>query len=158
MDPTSASLLQYVLGLSKTVAENIVTMRGENGKFISRAQLKKIPRLGAKTYEQAIGFLRISEAKNPLDATGIHPESYKLAEEILQAASLTKKDVGTAKAEQSISQFGDVTVPGSGTVLLTCPTAAATACRPGPFGGSTSARATAGRGSTRSARTGCATA
>ncbi|MEG0549454.1 MAG: S1 RNA-binding domain-containing protein, partial [Coprobacillus sp.] len=69
------------------------------------AQLKKIPRLGAKTYEQAIGFLRIAEAKNPLDATGIHPESYKLAEEILQAASLTKKDVGTAKAEQSISQL-----------------------------------------------------
>ncbi|MEG0384648.1 Tex family protein [Solibacillus cecembensis] len=105
VNTASASLLQYVSGLSKTVAENIVTMRGENGKFTSRAQLKKIPRLGAKTYEQAIGFLRIAEAKNPLDATGIHPESYKLAEEILQAASLTKKDVGTAKAEQSISQL-----------------------------------------------------
>lgn len=105
VNTASASLLQYVSGLSKTVAENIVTMRGENGKFTSRAQLKKIPRLGAKTYEQAIGFLRIPEAKNPLDATGIHPESYKLAEEILQAASLTKKDVGTAKAEQSISQL-----------------------------------------------------
>ncbi|ATP42038.1 RNA-binding transcriptional accessory protein [Solibacillus sp. R5-41] len=106
VNTASASLLQYVSGLSKTVAENIVTMRGENGKFTSRAQLKKIPRLGAKTYEQAIGFLRIPEAKNPLDATGIHPESYKLAEEILQAASLTKNDLGTAKAEQSISQLG----------------------------------------------------
>ncbi|MEK4427285.1 Tex family protein [Solibacillus sp. FSL K6-1523] len=106
VNTASASLLQYVSGLSKTVAENIVTMRGENGKFTSRAQLKKIPRLGAKTYEQAIGFLRIPEAKNPLDATGIHPESYKLAEEILQAASLTKKDVGTVKAEQAISQLG----------------------------------------------------
>lgn len=105
VNTASASLLQYVSGLSKTVAENIVTMRGENGKFTSRAQLKKIPRLGAKTYEQAIGFLRIPEAKNPLDATGIHPESYKLAEEILKAANLTEKDVGTAKAEQSISQL-----------------------------------------------------
>lgn len=53
--------------------------------------MKKIPRLGAKTYEQAIGFLRIPEAKNPLDATGIHPESYKIAEDILSAAGLTKK-------------------------------------------------------------------
>ena len=65
--------------------------------------LKKIPRLGAKTYEQAIGFLRIPEAKNPLDATGIHPESYKLAEQILEIAGLTKKDVGTKKAEEAIA-------------------------------------------------------
>ncbi|WP_341321657.1 Tex family protein [Solibacillus sp. FSL H8-0523] len=105
VNTASASLLQYVSGLSKTVAENIVTMRGENGPFTSRAQLKKIPRLGAKTYEQAIGFLRIPEAKNPLDATGIHPESYKLAEAILEAAGLVKKDVGTPKAEQAIGQL-----------------------------------------------------
>ncbi|MCH7323626.1 RNA-binding transcriptional accessory protein [Solibacillus sp. MA9] len=105
VNTASASLLQYVSGLSKTVAENIVIMRGENGKFTSRAQLKKIPRLGAKTYEQAIGFLRIPEAKNPLDTTGIHPESYKLAEAILEAAALTKKDVGTPKAEQAISEL-----------------------------------------------------
>ncbi len=98
----SASLLQYVSGLSKTVAENIVKARGEEGKFTSRAQLKKIPRLGAKTYEQAIGFLRIPEAKNPLDATAIHPESYKLAEQILQLAGLTAKDVGSKKAEEAI--------------------------------------------------------
>ena len=104
VNTASASLLQYVSGLSKTVAENIVTMRGENGQFTSRAQLKKIPRLGAKTYEQAIGFLRISEAKNPLDATGIHPESYKLAEAILEYTGLTKKDVGTSKAEEAINQ------------------------------------------------------
>lgn len=102
VNTASASLLQYVSGLSKTVAENIVNVRGEAGKFTSRVQLKKIPRLGAKTYEQAIGFLRISEAKNPLDATAIHPESYKLAEEILQVAGLTKKDVGTKKAEEAI--------------------------------------------------------
>ena len=98
----SSSLLQYVSGLSRTVAENIVKARGEAGKFTSRAQLKKIPRLGAKTYEQAIGFLRIPEAKNPLDATAIHPESYKLAEQILQLAGLTAKDVGSKKAEEAI--------------------------------------------------------
>lgn len=105
VNTASASLLQYVSGLSKTVAENIVTMRSENGQFTSRAQLKKIPRLGAKTYEQAVGFLRIADAKNPLDATGIHPESYKLAEAVLEAAGLTKKDVGTAKAEEEISKL-----------------------------------------------------
>ena len=98
----STSLLQYVSGLSKTVADNIVKARTEVGKFTSRAQLKKIPRLGAKTYEQAIGFLRIPEAKNPLDATAIHPESYKLAEQILQLAGLSAKDVGSKKAEEAI--------------------------------------------------------
>ena len=98
----SSSLLQYVSGLSKTVAENIVKARAELGKFTSRSQLKKIPRLGAKTYEQAIGFLRIPEAKNPLDATAIHPESYKLAEQILKLAGLSAKDVGSKKAEEAI--------------------------------------------------------
>lgn len=103
VNTASASLLQYVSGLSKTVAENIVNVRSEAGKFTSRSQLKKIPRLGAKTYEQAIGFLRIPEAKNPLDATGIHPESYKLAEDILAAGGLTKKDVGSKKCEEALA-------------------------------------------------------
>ncbi|MGE7666330.1 Tex family protein [Ureibacillus composti] len=105
VNTASSSLLQYVSGLSKTVAENIVNARSESGKFTSRAQLKKIPRLGAKTYEQAIGFLRIPDAKNPLDATGIHPESYKIAEEILSFAKLTKKDVGTKKCEEAIAEL-----------------------------------------------------
>ena len=103
VNTASASLLQYVSGLSKTVAENIVQARAEGGKFTSRAQLKKIPRLGAKTYEQAVGFLRIPGAKNPLDATGIHPESYKLAEQVLEIAGVTKKDVGTKKAEEALT-------------------------------------------------------
>ncbi|MGM9950570.1 MAG: Tex family protein [Lysinibacillus sp.] len=103
VNTASASLLQYVSGLSKTVAENIVQARAEGGKFTSRAQLKKIPRLGAKTYEQAVGFLRIPGAKNPLDATGIHPESYKLAEQILELAGVTKKDVGTKKVEEALA-------------------------------------------------------
>ncbi|WP_407656734.1 Tex family protein [Lysinibacillus yapensis] len=121
VNTASSSLLQYVSGLSKTVAENIVNARSEGGRFTSRAQLKKIPRLGAKTYEQAIGFLRIPEAKNPLDATGIHPESYKLAEEILTYVGLSKKDVGSKQCEEALASVdiaalsqqlsvGDVTV------------------------------------------------
>ena len=103
VNTASSSLLQYVSGLSKTVAENIVKVREENGQFTTRVQLKKIPRLGAKTYEQAIGFLRISEAKNPFDATGIHPESYNLAEQILAEAKIDKKELGTQKAEEAIA-------------------------------------------------------
>ena len=94
VNSASSSLLQYVAGLSKTVAENVIKVRDENGRFTSRVQLKKIPRLGAKTYEQAIGFLRIPEGKNPLDATGIHPESYAVAEKLLQMVGADKKDVG----------------------------------------------------------------
>lgn len=101
VNTASSSLLQYVAGLSKTVAENIVKTREENGLFTGRSQLKKVPRLGAKTYEQAIGFLRVSNAKNPFDSTGIHPESYSLAEGILKEVGLSKKEIGkeeTAKA------------------------------------------------------------
>ncbi|WP_150285404.1 Tex family protein [Rummeliibacillus sp. TYF-LIM-RU47] len=105
VNTASSSLLQYVSGLSKTVAENIVKTRGEQGKFTARTQLKKIPRLGAKTYEQAIGFLRIPNAKNPLDSTAIHPESYDLANRILEAVGLDKKQIGTAEAEQAISNL-----------------------------------------------------
>lgn len=105
VNTASSSLLQYVSGLSKTVAENIVKVREENGQFTSRTQLKKIPRLGAKTYEQAIGFLRVPEAKNPLDSTGIHPESYGLAEQILEAARVSKNEIGTEKAEEAIARL-----------------------------------------------------
>jgi len=94
VNSASSSLLQYVAGLSKTVAENVIKVRDENGRFTSRVQLKKIPRLGAKTYEQAIGFLRIPGGKNPLDATGIHPESYTVAEKLLDMVGADKKDVG----------------------------------------------------------------
>lgn len=105
INTASASLLQYVSGLSKTVAENVIIMRNENGKFTSRAQLKKIPRLGAKTYEQAIGFLRIPDAKNPFDATGIHPESYHIAEEVLKTAGLSKSQIGSKEAEIKLNEL-----------------------------------------------------
>ncbi len=102
VNSASSSLLQYVAGLSKTVAENVIKVRDENGRFTSRAQLKKIPRLGAKTYEQAIGFLRIPEGKNPLDATGIHPESYDIAEKLLKLVGEDKKSVGKAGISEKL--------------------------------------------------------
>ncbi|MFJ8063386.1 Tex family protein [Psychrobacillus sp. NPDC096426] len=105
VNTASASLLQYVSGLSKTVAENVVNLRNEQGRFTSRAQLKKIPRLGAKTYEQAIGFLRVPDAKNPFDATGIHPESYKAAEQVLAIAGLKKEQIGSKEAEEALKSI-----------------------------------------------------
>lgn len=105
VNSASASLLQYVAGLSKTVAENVIKVRDENGRFTSRVQLKKIPRLGAKTYEQAIGFLRIPEGKNPLDATGIHPESYEVAEKLLDLVGADKKDVGKPNVSEKLEQL-----------------------------------------------------
>lgn len=103
VNTASSSLLQYVAGLSKTVAENIVKTREENGGYTKRTQLKKVPRLGAKTYEQAIGFLRVLEAKDPFDATGIHPESYDLAEEILSEVGTDKKSLGTKETADLLS-------------------------------------------------------
>ncbi|PHF01513.1 RNA-binding transcriptional accessory protein [Bacillus pseudomycoides] len=94
VNTASVALLQYVSGLSKTVAKNIVKKREEDGKFTKRTELKGIPRLGAKTYEQCIGFLRILEGKNPLDRTSIHPEQYKNVELLLKSLGLSIDDVG----------------------------------------------------------------
>ncbi len=94
VNTASSSLLQYVSGLNKTVANNIVKFRDENGKIVDRKQLKKVPRLGAKTYEQAIGFLRIMDGKEPLDGTPIHPESYPKAKELLMKLGLSTDDLG----------------------------------------------------------------
>lgn len=103
VNTASSSLLQYVAGLSKTVAENIVQTREENGLYTKRNELKKVPRLGAKTYEQAIGFLRVPDAKNPFDSTGIHPESYKVAEQILEKIGLDKKSLGKKETSEALS-------------------------------------------------------
>ena len=103
VNTASSSLLQYVAGLSKTVAENIVKSREENGLFTKRIQLKKVPRLGAKTYEQAIGFLRVPEAADPFDATGIHPESYAVAELILAEAGVGKNAIGKTETAEVLS-------------------------------------------------------
>ncbi|WP_252504518.1 Tex family protein [Sporosarcina sp. Marseille-Q4943] len=103
VNTASSSLLQYVAGLSKTVAENIVKAREEEGLFQKRTQLKKVPRLGAKTYEQAIGFLRIPEAKDRFDSTGLHPESYAIAEQVLSEAGVDKNLLGKEEAVEALS-------------------------------------------------------
>lgn len=103
VNTASSSLLQYVAGLSKTVAENIVKAREEAGLFQKRTQLKKVPRLGAKTYEQAIGFLRIPEAKDRFDSTGLHPESYMVAEQVLSEAGVDKNLLGKEEAVNALS-------------------------------------------------------
>ncbi len=102
VNTASPQLLQYASGLNKTTAQNIVNYREENGAFTSRPQLKKVPRLGPKAYEQAIGFLRIPGAKNVLDTTAIHPESYNSAKEILELAEVDLKLLGSVEATEKI--------------------------------------------------------
>lgn len=103
VNTASSALLQYVSGLSKAVANNIVKKREEDGKFSNRSQLKKIPRLGAKTYEQAIGFLRIIDGGEPLDRTGIHPESYSEVNKLLKKAGFQSSDLGSEELKASLS-------------------------------------------------------
>jgi len=103
VNTASSSLLQHVSGLSKTVATNIVKQRNDEGKFTNRKQLKKIPRLGAKTYEQAIGFLRIVDGEHPLDRTPIHPESYKKTEELLKLIGSSARDIGTKELQEKLA-------------------------------------------------------
>lgn len=105
VNTASSSLLQYVSGLSKTVANNIVKRREEEGKFTNRKQLKKIPRLGAKTYEQGIGFLRIMDGDNPLDRTPIHPESYANTEKLLHILGCEVGDIGSDKLKEAIQMI-----------------------------------------------------
>ncbi|MDW4528994.1 Tex family protein [Rossellomorea marisflavi] len=102
VNTASSSLLQYVAGLSKTVATNIVKKREEEGKFSSRAQLKKIPRLGAKTYEQCIGFLRIMDGKEMLDRTPIHPENYSEVKRLLSMTGYKEEHIGTEELKQAL--------------------------------------------------------
>ncbi len=93
LNTASASLLEYVSGISKTIAKNIVAYREENGRFDTRTGLLKVAKLGPKAYEQCAGFLRISDGKNPLDATGVHPESYDAAKKLLERLGFTTEDV-----------------------------------------------------------------
>lgn len=103
VNTASSALLEHISGLSKTTAQNIVTFREENGQFTKRQQLKNVKRLGPKSYEQSVGFLRIPDAKEPLDQTGIHPESYKEAETILKEVGFNKDQIGTPELEKSFS-------------------------------------------------------
>lgn len=100
LNTASPSLLGYVSGLSSAVAKNIVRYREENGEFNSRAQLKKVPKLGPKAFEQSAGFLRIPNAKNILDNTGVHPETYTAAKQILEHFSYTLQDAADGKLSE----------------------------------------------------------
>lgn len=93
LNTASAPLLSYISGISSTIAKNIVAYREENGRFTDRRELLKVPKLGPKAYEQCAGFMRIQGGKNPLDSTGVHPESYKAAEELLKKQGFTPEDV-----------------------------------------------------------------
>ena len=93
LNTASPAILQHIAGISGTVAKNIVTFRQENGGFTSRKQLLKVPRLGPAAFTQCAGFLRLNGAKNPLDNTSVHPESYELAERIIGELGFTLKDL-----------------------------------------------------------------
>ncbi|MDA3129590.1 Tex family protein [Aliibacillus thermotolerans] len=107
VNTASASLLQYVAGLSKSVAVNIVKRREEKGKFHSRKELQQVPRLGAKTYEQAAGFLRIVDGKEPLDRTAIHPESYDKTLLLLKEIGVTVDEVGTETIKKKLEKINE---------------------------------------------------
>ncbi len=93
LNTASASLLEYISGISKPIAKNIVAYREENGRFTNRKQLLKVAKLGPKAYEQCAGFMRISEGDNPLDGTSVHPESYQAAEELLKMLGFAAGDI-----------------------------------------------------------------
>ncbi len=97
LNTASASLLEYISGINKTIAKNIVDYREANGRFTNRKQLLKVAKLGPKAYEQCAGFMRITDGDNPLDATSVHPESYEAAMKLLDKLGLTMEDVKEAQ-------------------------------------------------------------
>ncbi|KAA9004973.1 RNA-binding transcriptional accessory protein [Paenibacillus spiritus] len=103
VNTASPSLLSYVAGVNGTIAKNIVKFREENGKFTSRKQLQKVPRLGAKSYEQCIGFLRVPEGDNVLDKTPIHPESYPVVDGLFRELKLDLRTIGTKELAQKLA-------------------------------------------------------
>ena len=111
LNTASASLLKRVAGLSAAVCENIVKYREDNGQFNSRAELKKVPKLGPKAYEQCAGFLRVVESRNPLDSTGVHPESYDVAKKLIELCGCKSADIkngGIADIEEKVNALGGV--------------------------------------------------
>ena len=105
LNTASASLLEYVAGVSKTVAKNIVAYREENGAFASRRQLLKVAKLGPKAFEQCAGFLRIQNGENPLDYTGVHPESYPAAEKLLEKLGMTPREILNGSRNITVSDY-----------------------------------------------------
>ncbi len=110
LNTASSSLLSYVSGLNSAIVKNIVKYREENGKFSSRSELLKVPKLGAKAFEQCAGFLRIPDGKNVLDNTGVHPESYEATVKLLDIFGFTAEDVKAGKVSEltaKIKEFGE---------------------------------------------------
>ena len=107
LNTASASLLEYISGISKAVAKNIVAYREENGQFASRSQLLKVAKLGPKAYEQCAGFMRINGGKHPLDATGVHPESYDATIKLLEKLGYTLEDVKERKLDGISKKISD---------------------------------------------------
>lgn len=105
VNTASPSLLQYVSGISRQVAGNIVKKREEVGKFTARSQLKEVPRLGAKTFEQCIGFLRIADGSNPLDKTPIHPESYDATHKLLAMMNVAAEEIGSEMCRERLQSL-----------------------------------------------------
>ncbi len=104
LNTASAALLEYVSGINKTIAKNIVDYRETNGRFANRRQLLKVPKLGPKAFEQCAGFLRIQDGDNPLDATSVHPESYEAARKLMEYMGITMEDVKKAQKESGNSE------------------------------------------------------
>ncbi len=116
LNTASASLLEYISGISKPIAKNIVDYREQNGRFTNRKQLLKVAKLGPKAYEQCAGFMRITDGDNPLDATSVHPESYDAAVKLMDKLGLTMEDVKKAQQESAKKKSVSKTDGSSGTV------------------------------------------
>jgi len=122
LNTASASLLEYISGINKTIAKNIVDYRETNGRFTNRKQLLKVAKLGPKAFEQCAGFMRILDGDNPLDATSVHPESYEAAMKLLEKLGLTMDDIRAAQKKaaekknsvQTAGKAGAVSVAGRG--------------------------------------------
>ncbi len=122
LNTASVPLLQRIAGISSTIAQNIVKYREENGLFTSRKMLLKVPKLGAKAFEQCAGFLRIKESDNPLDNSSVHPESYGAAELILKESGLSIADIGTSAVislQKQLSKTGEALAEKIGIGILT---------------------------------------
>ena len=111
LNTASVSLLKYVSGINKTIAQNIYDYREKNGEFKNREELKKVPKLGEKAFEQCAGFLRIVDGEEPLDNTGVHPESYKYAEEIIKETKIDLKNDDEDTLKLKLSLFNEDKFP-----------------------------------------------
>lgn len=107
LNTASASLLEYISGVSKAIAKNIVAYREENGRFTSRKELLKVAKLGPKAFEQCAGFMRITGGSNPLDATSVHPESYEAASKLLEKLGYSAEDIAGSRLAGLSRQIGD---------------------------------------------------